>query len=653
MHESLSAYSSTAWRLVACYVLAYVALLYWHYPFDGMVVNESWNFHDNEVQQFRFPGYGDSTKTGAPKTFFYNPDTGRYDFSFVHSRRGLVPIIYLLFEKLSIGNHVVFMNAVCVAVIAVNLLLFAYVVWRLAGPELLLPSVLVYSLYPFAAASHFLQVIVVNNLAVTFLLLSFALYLKALSVRDAGAGRMLVWGIPGLVWYWLSIFNHEYALFLSPLCLYVALYQHHGHTTLWRFSRWRTPAVFLGGGYLLISVVASGFLVSDVPSLLLYAPRFRELATALHAPEWLVPILTGAVNALLFYASAVFSNSIGYLLYPALLLWSNLAALPTMWLTLLAGGLLGALVVWGLMAAVRKSPSQVPSIPDRQTNGFLPIFGGAWAVLAYLPFSTSIGYPRIVGMMADRVNILAACGIALMFGWLLRRLFLAMCAGAMPRRAAIIVAVWLATVVLTLNLYIQRAYYEDAYRKEREVAQLVLAAGEEARRAGREVVVLLDRSTKSTFPRAQLMAALGEPGLMGKARRLVEFLLDRYFRQEVVSTSFHLHGLYLFGCCPDSGHQTFDGYAKLWSRKRVPVYKLEEPFRLYEDDTIWKIGYRDIRVWSDSFGADKLTTYSKRDYQLMVLDLDDSMFRFGGPVAYRLRSYPEALVKFDRDGRMM
>lgn len=642
--------SPAAWRLVLAYVLAYFVLLYWAYPFDGMVVNESWNFHVNEVQQFKFPGYGDSTKTGSPKTFLYDPETGRYDLSFVHSRRGLVPIIYLLFEALSVGNHVVFMNVLCVTVLAANLLLFAYVVWRLAGPSLLLPSVVVYSLYPFAAASHFLQVIVVNNLAVTLFLLSLSLFLEA--IASAGSVRRLAaWGLPAMLCYWLSIFNHEYALFLSPLCLYVALYERHGGATLWRFTEWRAPAVLLGAAFLAISAAAGAFLVADVPSVLLYAPRFRELALALHAPEGLVPLLMAGLNALLFYLSAAFSNSLGYLFYPLLLLWHNLGALPAWQIAVAAGGLLSAALVWVLVATARPASPR----PDerRKPGGFLLLFGTAWAALAYLPFSTSIGYPRIVGMMADRVNILAACGISLVLGWLLHRLLMASPRISAPARGVVLAGLWLLLGVLALNLAVQRSYYVDAYRKEREIARVVLEAGEEARRVGRQLIVLLDKPTKATFPRAQLMAALQAPGFAAKARQVGGFLFDRYFKEEVISTSFHLQGLYLFGCCPDSGHQTFEGYAKLWAKPAVPVFKVEEPFRLYEDDEAWRIGYQDIQVWSYSFGEDKVMTFPKRDTDVVVVELDEAFFRFRGSVAYRLRPYGGGMAGADGPPRLL
>lgn len=255
--------------------------------------------------------------------------------------------------------------------------------------------------------------------------------------------------------------------------------------------------------------------------------------------------------------------------------------------------------------------------------------------------------------MADRVNILAACGISLMLAWLLRRLLLAACERATLFRIAILTALWFATGVLVLNLSLQQDYYVEAYLKEQEIARVVLEAGEEARRAGRNLIVLLDKPAKATFPRAQLMAALGEPGLAAKARRVGVFLLDRYFREEVISTSFHLQGLYLFGCCPDSGHQTFEGYAKLWSKEQVPVFKREEPFRLYEDGETWKIGYQDTRIWSSSFGTDKLLTFPKRDYRVVVLELDESFFQFRGRVAYHLQPHVEPFADISGARRVL
>lgn len=632
------------WLFTVLYVVVFLGVIYGNYPFDGMVVNESWNLHDNEVRQFRFPGYGDSTRSGESKTFLYDPATGRYDFSFLHSRRGLVPIIYLTLERTSFGNHIVFMNAVCVAVLAMNLLLFGYIAWRLAGPNRVFPMVALYSLYPFAASSHFLQVIVINNLAVTFLLLSLALFLTMDFSRERWRRNVLGYGLPGLLCYWLSLFNHEYALFLSPLYLYLALYHAHGATTLWKFRQWTSPYACLGYAFVLVGMTAFFFLVSDAPSLLVYAPRFRELAASLHLPLWLVPFLTGSLNASLFFLSAAFSNSIGLLLYPVLGLRDSLAGLSSGWWGMM--GIVGliAVIAVGWRRALRQETTGCDHGGESK-DAFLLVVGGAWAVLSYVPFSTSIGYPRIVGLMADRINILAACGIAIALGTVLhawsRRLVQTGPVGAVAWSSCLAVGAGL----LLLNLSVQKEYYVDAYRKEQEIARVVLGAGGEARKVGRPLVVLLDKPVKIVYPREELMAALSRPGLVAKAWGVMGFLFDRHFRQEVVSTSFHLKGLYLFGCCPDTAHQTFDGYAKLWSSHPVPVYKQEEPFRLYQDAETWQVGYQDTKVWSRSFGTDSLAKFGKRDHQLAILELDESFFTFRGRVAYCLRPYPDVIAQ--------
>lgn len=120
-----------------------------------------------------------------------------------------------------------------------------------------------------------------------------------------------------------------------------------------------------------------------------------------------------------------------------------------------------------------------------------------------------------------------------------------------------------------------------------------------------------------------------------------------------MSTSFHLAGISLFGCCPDSAYQTFNGYARLRGTAEVPVFKREEPLRLRQDGVAWRIGYQDIRVWSYSFGEDKVMTFPKRDTDVVVVELDEAFFRFRGPVAYRLRSYGGGMAGADGPPRLL
>lgn len=634
------------WPLCILYIVALLTLVYWDYPFEGMVINEGWGLHFNDVREFKFFGYGNPRDASGGRPFLYNPSTHEFDFSFLYSRRGLVPIVYLLLDLTAVGDRIAFTNAVCVAVVGVNLVLFSYVAWKLGGQDKLFPMLVVYSLYPFSAGAHYWQALVGNNtLAVTFFLLSLALFVT----MDYDSGRMannlLFFGIPSLICFWLSVFTQEYGLFLAPLYLYLALYYSHRRTTLWRFTQWRSPYVMLGYAFLLMGGISVLLLVRDVPSVLMYESRFRELATVLHMPQWLLPAIVTLLNALLFYLSATFSNTIGLLLYPAVWVWDSLPVLRPTPFFLLAVGVLAVGTVAGVVLSARRSwPEGARGNGSDENLRFLITVGVAWTILAYLPFSTHIGYPRVVGLMADRVNILAACGVAIVLGTMMQEFACRLRASSEGAGRVLLVFPTILAVVaflFVLNLYVQREYYVEAYRKEREISQVVLTTGDRMRRLGYTPVVLLDRSTKVTFPRAEILAALREPRLTDKAQGVLGFLFDRHFRRETVSTSFHLHGLDLFGCCPDSAYQTFNGYAKLWSLGEVPVYKKEEPFRLYADDGAWRLGYEDTRAWAPVYGAERLTTYSKRDHQLLVLELEESFFELGGAAVYHLRPYSD------------
>lgn len=634
-----------AWLLSIIFVLASLTLLYWDYPFDGMVINESWGLHFNEVREFKFFGYGDAREISGSKPFLYDPATQRFDWSFLHARRGLVPIVYWLLDHLSVGNRVVFTNVVSLTILGVNLLLFSYIVWRLAGPASLFPIVALYGLYPFSAGIHFWQVILVNNLALTFFFLSLGLFLSMDYFVSHLARNLLFFAIPSLACFWLSLFNHEYALFLSPLYLYLALYYSHGRTTLWRFTQWRSPYVFVGLAFVLTSVVAFLFLIRDAPSILVYGTRFRELAALLHFPAWLVTALTTLINSMLFYLSALFSNTVGLLLFPLGMVWENRTMFQAAPIVVLSLGLTSALVAGGVALSAREARGSSEGGDETREQRLLLVVGVAWAVLSYLPFSTSFGYPRTIGLMADRVNILAACGVAIVFGTLLLTVARRLSQASVVARTIFYAVLFVVVGVLFLNLYAQREYFVEVYHKERNVARIVLAAGEELRREGRTPIVLIDRATKVVFPRAEMMAALEEPQIDKRAWKILAFLFERYFRQEALSTSFNLNGIFLFGCCPETAYQTFNGYAALWTRETVPVYKREEPFRLYEDGEAWRVGYEDTRAWSTSFGTERLTTYPKRTYQVLILELGEPFFTLRGPVVYAWRPYAAANPK--------
>lgn len=627
------------WLFTIIYIVASLVLLYWQYPFDGMVINESWGLHFNQVREFKFFGYGDTRHIVEPMSFLYEPSTQTFNWSFLYSRRGLVPVIYLLLDWLAVGDRIVFTNAVCVGVLGLNLLLFAYVVWKLAGPGRLFPMVIAFGLYPFSAGIHYWQVIVVNNLAMTLFLLSLSFFLR----MDYEQGRLVrnigFCALPSLICYWLSLFNHEYAIFWAPLYLYLALYYSHGRTTLWRFTNIFSPYAIIGWIFVLAGLVCAWLLASQVPSVLLYAARFRELAVALHLPEWLLPVVTTLANAGLFYLSLFFSNSVGLLLYPVQAVYRDLAPLQLSPLTFFGIGLLAFAIVWGLALSERLDRADRSQDNACSEGKFLLVFGMAWALMAYIPFSTSIGYPRVVGLMADRVNILASGGIAIVGG-----VFWGACAHRFRKigwagAIGLHVMAFAVVCILLLNLYIQREYFVEAFRKERDVARAVLAIAEESRREGWTPVILLDRSTKVVFPRAELLTALQAPGVGTQIQKVGVFLFDRYFTQEVLSTSFNLNGIFLFGCCPDSAYQTFNGYAKLWGRDKVEVYKYEEPFRIYEDEEVWRLGYQDTRAWAPVYEAERLVTYAKQGHRILVFKIGESFFTFRGGGGYQVHPH--------------
>jgi hypothetical protein len=95
----------------------------------------------------------------------------------------------------------------------------------------------------------------------------------------------------------------------------------------------------------------------------------------------------------------------------------------------------------------------------------------------------------------------------------------------------------------------------------------------------------------------------------------------------------------MFGCCPNSAWVTFDGYAKWLNRQRVPVYKHEPPFFLEQDNGVYKIGYRVTEVWSKSFGSFRSTTFPKREYQVVKLEIAEPFFHLRGPLAYTVEAY--------------
>jgi hypothetical protein len=117
------------------------------------------------------------------------------------------------------------------------------------------------------------------------------------------------------------------------------------------------------------------------------------------------------------------------------------------------------------------------------------------------------------------------------------------------------------------------------------------------------------------------------------------FIFKRYFSGITASTTFHFNEIYFFSCCPSAAPVTFNFYADWVGQPRPLVYKREEPFRLIEDAEQYTIGYASTEIWNAPSYAGEFRTYSKRSHVMMVLKIEESTFRLGGPLAYSLEAY--------------
>lgn len=622
---------SAVGALSSLFVAILFGWLYWGYPLDGMVISDGWYWYLYEMGDFRWPL--PARQSGNLEAVLYTPD-----WSMLTTRRGLMPVLVMGIDHLVIGDKRVFSNLACIAVQLANLGLFGLVVSSLSGARWMFPVLVMAALYPFASGSHFWQHLILNNLAATFFLLSLVLFLRARRASHSWALAGL--GIAGLLLFWFSIVTVDYAIFMSPLYLYLALYFENGGRSLFRFTWRASPYIFLGAGFVGLSVLAGMLFAGAAPTFLIYSSRFEELTEHMGIAGGLLIPLAVLANILLTYLSALWFNSLGLLLQPASFVWQGKAVLTeSVWVPIGILVVVGSLLfLWGRAIRLQTHSGDGPSQPDQQPR-FLMVLGLLWAVLAYLPFSTSFGYPRIVGLMADRVNIVAQWGVSLCVGVIIQQMADRMNRVSSRRRLAGYALGMAAASLLIANLYVQREYYVEDYRKERQVAELILTNPLFRPAGGLMPVVLLDRKAKLEFPRAQLLNAIGGKGTESRALGLVKFLAGRYFLQDPVTSGFHLNGIMMFGCCPNSAQVTFEGYARWLRLQSVPVYKRETPFFLEQGDEAYRIGYRDTEVWSKSFGAMRGTVYSKRAYRLLLVEIDESFFHLRGSLVYNVAPY--------------
>lgn len=610
--------------LSAVFSLAAFALLFWGYPLNGM------NFSDFHFYERDLPLLWGLS--------IVNPQTHRISYAFLFHNEGLMTLLYFLLNglPLDVPAKQVFVNGFSIGLQFLNVLLFFAVLWRLVGSSYLFPYLVLFLLYPFAAANHYWQACIPNNLAATFFLASilFFLYIEYVPGK---LGRNLAFRIlPSFALLWCSIITVEWAICLSPLYVYLALYYSNGRTAVLRFKQRVTPYSTLACLFLLTSILPVFLFTGHRLTVFSYAARFNELAEQV---QWTASLITAAViigNGALTLASFLFANTLGVIVYPLTALIRHMQALAA-WPLGVAVGLVAvtALGVVGLKRATRVGSGVPGGREERPDFRFLMTLGFLWMALAYFPFLLSFGYPRNVGLTADRINALGGMGAVLVLSsglvWFRGRWGDRI---VLPVSAALI-------ALLLVNIQIQKFSYVEASRKEEALIAAVFAERERIRERemGTEPIFLLHRESRMVSPRVQLRRVLQEPAVLGKVGGLTSFMVGRYFTVPTVSTSFHFNGIFFFGCCPQTAAYTFDFYADWRGVPRPLVYKWEDPFTLTEESDRFTLGYPPTQVWEDRSQPGEFHSFSKREHQLVVLDIGESTFDLGAPLVYEFRPY--------------
>jgi hypothetical protein len=549
------------------------------------------------------------------------------------AKRGGYHLLRLL--MVSIGSTPALINALCIGIQLVNILLFAVIVLELTGPARLFPILMVAFLYPFASSIHFWQAQLVHHVAVLFFLIALALFLRVGWSQRPSGSEFLLYGLPSLVCFWLSLVTMEHAILTPLLFLYLALYHLNGRMTLLKFKRYISAPVGFALCYLVLSLLFIGIAIHDGHARLNFlsptnVARFSELASAAHVPVTIVKNVVIAVNATVFMAGALFANSIGVLAYPVIVVSEHASVLQAevgQWG--LAMVLVSCLGIWGLYV----TKSIQPSVQDAELR-FLLAVGLVWALLCYLPLSSSFAYPQVVGQTADRVNALAMFGVSLCLGagvaWgmsVIPRLRQSFCWLTLSGCALVI-------TILLLNLYLQREYWIEGYQKEQAFVTQMLKVFDQESINGRRPVIFLDRDRKPESVRAKLNGALKEPEVVGKLLGVARVVLARHFTREgqIEVTSFHFGGIPLFGATPDATY-VFLNYAGRLSLSPPPIYKIDFAINLRDEPDRIVVGY--------DGGPER--TYLKQDYEPIVVKLRDSFFRFRGAPAYWVGDRPPNL----------
>ena len=138
----------------AFFVLSVFAVVYWAYPFDGMMVEESWSLYAPS------PGTPEPTLSSLTQQL---P-------AWLRMRRGISHLLLRLMWLLHVSPVTV--NLLLVGLQLVNVVLFGLIVWQLGGRSRVFPVLFAAVFYPFASAAHFWQIMVVHHVAVLGFLVS-------------------------------------------------------------------------------------------------------------------------------------------------------------------------------------------------------------------------------------------------------------------------------------------------------------------------------------------------------------------------------------------------------------------------------------------------------------------------------------------------
>lgn len=604
------------------FILISTSLIHWGYPLGELHFSD-FHFYEKELPLL----WGLS---------IVNPQTREVDYSFLYHNEGLMTLLYHVLHGLAleVERKVVFVNGLNIGLQLAGAVLLADVLRLLVGrssvPLFLLPALL----YPFAAANRYWEACMANNLAAVLFFASLSLFLRVQYQPGLLAKNLVFRILPSLGLLWLSIITVEFAVCLSPLYVYLALYYSNGRRAILRFPRLVTPYTLLACAFLLSSLAPVFLFTGHRLTVASYAARYGELAGQIQWATALVAAVTVAANAGLTYLSFIFANTLGVLVYPLAEIWRHGEALASM--TPILYLLMGAMLLVGGVA-VRQRSSAVEAAGDpgdlSPDYRFLFVLGGLWMALAYFPFTLSYGYPRNVGLTADRINVLGAIGASLWFGmflWLLRQW------GGERMCYSLLMALGL---VWMFNIQLQKAQYLEASHKERALVDAVLREDARTRNEGQLPVFLLRRTENEPSPRARLRLALASPDATGKAIGVAGFLVDRYFTRSTVSTVFHLNSIFFFWCCPSSAPRTFNFYADWRGAPRPLVYKWEEPFRLTDDEERVTLGYLQTEIWQEPSRQVNFQSYPKRDHRLVVVDIGEHTFQLGGALTYQFHSF--------------